>query len=79
LRPKSRELAGRQLEELAREVGGTVVVETRGVVPGSYVELVLSRDSYPKLEAGLHQIGDLRIERRDENLPEQIQVSLRIE
>jgi hypothetical protein len=38
----------------------------------------VAKDNYPKLEAGLRQIGDLRVE-SSSAFPDQVQVRIRIQ
>ena len=79
LRPKSRDALDRQLEDLASQVGGTLVIETSVARSGSVVEFVLARDNYAKLETGLHQMGDFKVEAKAPTLPEQVRVRIRIQ
>ena len=79
LKPRSREGLDRQLEDLTKQVSGTMIVDTKGVRVGSLVEFVVSRDNYSRLEAGLRQLGDLAVESRMSILPEQIRVGIRFQ
>jgi hypothetical protein len=79
LRPKNRDALDRQLEDLARQVSGTLVIDTSGARSGSVVEFVVARDDYAKLETGLHQIGDFRVEAKAQSLPEEVRVRIRIQ
>jgi len=65
LKPKNLDALDRQLEDLARQVRGTLVVDTTGARSGSVVEFVLARDDYAKLETGLHQLGDYKHKARN--------------
>jgi len=43
------------------------------------VEIALSRDAYPRLEAGLRQLGDLTVETQAPSFPEQLRIAIRID
>ena len=78
LRPTNRETLDSQLGDLVKQVGGILVREAERVEPGSIVEVVVPRDAYPRLLAGLRQIGDFTVETRAKTLPDQIRIGLRI-
>lgn len=78
LRPTNREALDSQLGDLVKRVGGILVRAADRVEPGSIVEVVVPRDAYPRLLAGLRQIGDFTVETRAQTFPDQIRIGLRI-
>ena len=79
LRPKDLNTVGARLDDLVKEVGGTLIRGAGPVGAGSIVEMVISRDAYPRLLAGLGQIGDFTVETRARSLPEQLRIAIRID
>ena len=80
LRPKDPSAFESQLTDLVKRVGGVLVSapETVLVGAGNIVEILVSRDDYPRLEAGLRQIGDVTVETRAPSFPEQLHIAIRI-
>ncbi|MBI2152306.1 MAG: zf-HC2 domain-containing protein [Candidatus Rokubacteria bacterium] len=78
LRPKSLATLDAELNGLVKEVGGVLVRDADRVGPGSIVEVVVPRDAYPRLEAGLRQLGDFTVETRAQTFPDQVRIGLRI-
>jgi len=78
LRPRDPATVDSQLSDLVKEVGGILVRDAERVRAGSIVEVVLSREAYPRLETGLRQIGDFTVESRAPTFPDQVKVALRI-
>lgn len=78
LRPRSPDTLDSQLNDLVKQVGGILVRDAERVGRGSIVEVVVSRDAYPRLEAGLRQLGDFTVETRAPTLPDQVRVAVRI-
>ncbi len=78
LRPRNPATVDSQLSDLVKEVGGILVRDAERVRAGSIVEVVLSREAYPRLETGLRQIGDFTVETRAPTFPDQLKVALRI-
>jgi hypothetical protein len=78
LRPKSLESLQSQLNDLVKQAGGILVRDAEPMAVGSLVEVVVSRDAYPRLESGLRQIGDFSVETRAPNFPDQVRIALRI-
>lgn len=79
LRPKDRSAFESQLTDLVKRAGGTLVPEAGPIGAGSLVEIALAREAYPRLEAGLRQLGDLTVETRAHSFPEQLRIAIRIE
>ena len=77
LRPKSLATLDVQLDDLVKQVGGIMVRDADRVGPGSIVEVIVPRDAYPRLEAGLLQIGDFTVETRSRTFPDQVRTGLR--
>lgn len=75
---RDREALDPELNDLVREVGGILVRDAERVGAGSVVEVVVSREAYPRLEAGLRRIGDFRVETRAPSFPAEVRVGLRI-
>ena len=78
LRARSVEAVDSQLDALVKQVGGILVRDADRVGPGSIVEIVLPREAYPRLEAGLRQLGDFSVETRAATFPAQVKVAVRI-
>lgn len=78
LRPTNREGLDSQLGDLVKQIGGILVRDAERVGPGSIVEVVVPRDAYPRLLAGLRQIGDFTVETRARTLPDQMRIGIRI-
>jgi hypothetical protein len=78
LRPKDREAFDRQLNDLVKQLSGVLVRDAEEARTGSIVEVVILRDAYPRLEAGLRQIGEFTVETRAPTFPDQVRVGLRI-
>jgi hypothetical protein len=78
LRPKSPATLDTQLNDLVKQAGGILVRDADRVGPGSIVEVVIPRDAYPRLEAGLREVGDFTIETRAKAFPDQVRIGLRI-
>lgn len=78
LRPRNRDTLDSQLGDLVKQAGGILVRDADRVGPGSIVEVVLPREAYPRLEAGLRQLGDFTVETRARTFPHQLRIGLRI-
>lgn len=78
LKPRDREALDSQLSDVVKQLGGILVRDADRVRAGSIVEVVVSRDAYPRLEARLRQIGQFTVETRAQTFPERLRVALRI-
>lgn len=78
LRPRNRDTLDSQLGDLVKQAGGILVRDADRVGPGSIVEVVLPREAYPRLEAGLRELGDFTVETRARTFPHQLRIGLRI-
>lgn len=78
LRPKDRGTLDADLGNLVKQVGGILIRDADVVGPGSIVEVVVPREAYQRLEAGLRQLGDLTVETRARNFPDRMRIALRI-
>ncbi len=78
LRPQSPVTVDAQLNDLVKQVGGILTRDAERIGPGSIVEVVVPRDAYPRLEAGLRQIGNFTVETRAQAFPDQVRIGLRI-
>ncbi|MBI3625180.1 MAG: zf-HC2 domain-containing protein [Candidatus Rokubacteria bacterium] len=78
LRATSRETLDSQLGDLVKQVGGILVRDADRVGPGSIVEVIIPREAYPRLLAGLRQIGDFTVETRAKAFPDQVRIGIRI-
>ncbi|MBI4587274.1 MAG: zf-HC2 domain-containing protein [Candidatus Rokubacteria bacterium] len=78
LKAKNLEALDSQLTDLVKQVGGILVRDAEPMGGGSIVEVIVSREAYPRLEAGLRQIGDFTVETRASSFPQQVRVALRI-
>lgn len=79
LRPKDSTTLEAQLNDLVKLVGGTLVPEGGAITAGSIVEILVSREAYPRVEAGLRQIGDFTTETQAHSFPEQLRIAIRVE
>ena len=78
LRPTGRETLDSQLGDLVKQAGGILVRDADRVGPGSIVEVIIPREAYPRLLAGLRQIGDFTVETRAKAFPDQVRIGIRI-
>lgn len=78
LKPLNREALDSQLGDLVKQVEGILVRDADQVGPGSIVEVIVPRDAYPRLEAGLRRLGDFRVETRASSFPERVRIAVRI-
>ena len=78
LRPTNRETLDSRLGDLVKQVGGILVRDADRVGPGSIVEVIIPREAYPRLLAGLRQIGDFTVETRAKAFPDQVRIGIRI-
>ncbi len=78
LRPTNREALDRELGDLVKQVGGVLVRDADKIGSGSIVEVIVPRDGYPRLLAGLRQLGEFRVETRAQTFPEQVRIGIRI-
>jgi len=78
LRPRSPDTLDSQLNDLVKQVGGILVRDAERVGRGSIVEVVVPRDAYPRLEAGLRQLGDFTVETQAQTFPDQMRIAIRI-
>lgn len=78
LQPKGPATLDAQLNDLVKQVGGILVRDAERVGPGSIVEIVMPRDAYPRLEAGLRELGTFTVETRAQTFPDQVKIAIRI-
>ncbi len=78
LRPRNPAAVDSQLGDLVKQVGGTLVRDAERVGAGSVVEVVVSREAYPRLEVGLRQIGDFTVETRAPTFPDRVSIAIRV-
>ncbi|MFQ5897360.1 MAG: zf-HC2 domain-containing protein [Candidatus Methylomirabilia bacterium] len=80
LRAKDSEAVDRQINTLLKRVGGVVRRDVMGgdVESGRTIIVVVPREDYPGLAAGLSQIGDFTVEKEPRILPDPVHVTIQI-